>query len=147
MNDCLFKPISLHNLEVRLASADLFPINIDSDLYSATLKLIDFAGLECLTNGDAKALKHLLEPLISSLEDDMAALLKAFTKHDLPGLSDVAHRVKSGARMVKATQLALCCENLEEACVSSEWTQLAQRVDELYEAMAQVLEVIEVYRV
>ena len=148
MNDCLFKPISLHNLEARLASADLSPINVDMDVPgTVTHKLIDLCGLESLTNGDADALKHLLEPLISSLEDDMAALLKAFTKHDLPGLGDVAHRVKSGARMVKATPLALCCENLEEACVSSEWTQLAQRVDELYEAMAQVLEVIEVYRV
>ena len=74
-------------------------------------------------------------------------LLKAFTKHDLPGLSDIAHRVKSGARIVKATQLVLCCENLEQACLTCEWHQLAQHVDEQYEAMAQVLEVIEIYRV
>ena len=77
----------------------------------------------------------------------MTALLQVFTKHDLPGMSDVAHRVKSGARIVKATQLVQCCENLEEACLTCEWNQLARHVDELYEAMAQVLEVIEMYRV
>lgn len=148
MNDCLFKPISLQNLETRLMCADLMPIDVTPEQpTTATTKLIDLEALERLANGDAQALKHLLEPLISSLEDDMAALLKAFTKHDLPGLSDVAHRVKSGARMVKAQQLALCCENVEQACLSCEWSHLAQRVDELYEAMAQVLEVVEVYRV
>lgn len=148
MNDCLFKPISLHNLEARLASADLTPIDVSDELTpSETHKLIDLEGLERLSHGDANALKHLLEPLISSLEDDMTALLQVFTKHDLPGMSDVAHRVKSGARIVKATQLVQCCENLEEACLTCEWNQLARHVDELYEAMAQVLEVIEMYRV
>ena len=148
MNDCLFKPISLHNLEARLACADLIPIDVSDDKPACTThKLIDLEPLERLANGDAHTLKHLLEPLISSLEEDMSALLKAFTKHDLPGMSDVAHKVKSGARMVKAQQLVMCCEQLEQACLAPEWSQLAQRVDEQYEAMAQVLELIEVYRV
>ena len=148
MNDCLFKPISLQNLEARLACADLIPIDVSDDKPACTAnKLIDLEALERLANGDAHALKHLLEPLISSLEEDMSALLKAFTKHDLPGMSDVAHKVKSGARMVKANQLVMCCEQLEQSCLAPEWSQLAQRVDEQYEAMAQVLELIEVYRV
>jgi len=49
--------------------------------------------------------------------------------------------------MIKAKHLARCCESLEQACLRPEWSQLAQRVDEQYEAMAQVMEVIEVYRV
>lgn len=147
MNDCLFKPISLQNLEARLASAALVPVDLESQPIDACDKLLDLEALERLTNGDANALKHLLEPLISSMEDDMSALLRAFTKHDLSSMSDVAHKVKSGARMIKAKQLALCCENLEKACLAPEWSQLARRVDEQYEAMAQVLEIIEVYRV
>ena len=62
-------------------------------------------------------------------------------------MSDVAEKLESGARMVKAQQLVMCCEQLEQACLAPEWSQLAQRVDEQYEAMAQVLELIEVYRV
>lgn len=148
MNDCLFKPISLHNLEARLASAELAPVSVNDDLeLEAPDKLIDLEALERLTNGDTHALKHLIEPLINSMEDDMAALLKAFTKHDLPGISDIAHKVKSGARMIKAKHLTQCCEDLEQACLVPNWNQLAERVDEQYEAMTQVLEVIEVYRV
>ena len=148
MNDCLFKPISLHHLQARLASADLVPVIVDTHCtLEETDTLLDLEALERLTHGDASALKHLMEPLISSMEEDMSALLRAFTKHDLPGLSDVAHKVKSGARMIKARQLAQCCENLEQACLAPEWNHLAHRVDEQYEAMAQVLEVIEVYRV
>ncbi|WP_249275676.1 ATP-binding protein [Pseudomonas lundensis] len=148
MNDCLFKPISLHSLEARLASAERAPINVQNEQDDAGVTpLIDLEALEHLTGGDANALKNLLEPLIDSLEDDMGGLLNAFTKNDLPGMSEIAHKVKSGARMIKATHLAHCCEQLEKACLSPEWSQLAQRVDEQYEAMAQVLEVIEVYRV
>ena len=109
--------------------------------------MIELDALERLTHGDADALKHLIEPLITSMEDDMEALLKAFTRHDLPGMSEVAHKVKSGGRMIKARHLVQCCEDLEKACLNPDWSQLAQRVDELYEGMAQVLEVIEVYRV
>ena len=148
MNDCLFKPISLQSLEARLASADRTPLDLPNhDDVSGASPLIDLEALEHLTGGDAHALKSLLEPLIDSLEDDMGGLLNAFTKNDLPGLSEIAHKVKSGARMIKATHLAHCCEGLERACLSPEWSHLAQRVDEQYEAMAQVLEVIEVYRV
>ena len=148
MNDCLFKPISLHSLEARLSSTDRAPVNVQNEQdVAGVTPLIDLEALEHLTGGDANALKNLLEPLIDSLEDDMGGLLNAFTKNDLPGMSEIAHKVKSGARMIKATHLAHCCERLEQACLSPEWSQLAQRVDEQYEAMAQVLEVIEVYRV
>ena len=81
------------------------------------------------------------------MEEDMTALLQAFTKHDLPGMSAVAHKVKSGARMIKARHLLQCCEDLEKACLLANWSQVAERVDDLYEAMAQILEMIEVYRV
>lgn len=95
------------------------------DDVSGTSPLIDLEALEHLTEGDAHALKSLLEPLIDSLEDDMGGLLNAFTKNDLPGLSEIAHKVKSGARMIKATHLAHCCEGLELACLSPEWSHWA----------------------
>lgn len=148
MNDCLFKPISLQHLEARLASADLEPLNLQNTPEPAqSEREIDLDALERLTQGDANALKHLIEPLISSMEEDMAALLQAFTKHDLPGMSAVAHKVKSGARMIKARHLLQCCEDLEKACLLANWSQVAERVDDQYEAMAQILELIEVYRV
>ena len=148
MNDCLFKPISLQHLEARLASADLEPLNVQNTPEPAqSEREIDLDALERLTHGDTDALKHLIEPLISSMEEDMAALLQAFTKHDLPGMSAVAHKVKSGARMIKARHLLQCCEDLEKACLLANWSQVAERVDDQYEAMAQLLDMIEVYRV
>ena len=111
--------------------------------------IVDSAKLALLITQSCTAagISNLIEPLISSMEEDMAALLQAFTKHDLPGMSAVAHKVKSGARMIKARHLLQCCEDLEKACLLANWSQVAERVDDLYEAMAQILEMIEVYRV
>ncbi len=88
----------------------------------------------------------MIEPLLTCMKDDMEALLNAFTRHDLPGLSEVAHKVKSGARMIKARHLAQCCEDLEQGCLAPDWRQLAKRVDEQYTAMEQVLDALERHR-
>ena len=147
MNDCLFKPISLHHLQTRLASADLTPVHLADDLeLEGSDKLINLEALERLTGGDTCALERMIEPLLTCMKDDMEALLNAFTRHDLPGLSEVAHKVKSGARMIKARHLAQCCEDLEQGCLAPDWRQLAKRVDEQYTAMEQVLDALERHR-
>lgn len=148
MNDCLFKPISLENLEARLTSIDLSPITLEPDGEVPPPRaeaVIDIDALRRLTNGDKSSIRHLLSTLALSLEDDMSKLVVSFTQRDLPALCDIAHRVKSGARVIRAHRLAQCCENLEQACLRSNTDGLAQQVDEMHDAMEQTLEIIDAY--
>lgn len=147
MNDCMFKPISLENLEARLSSANIGPISfaVDDEILS-TDKIIDLTSIEQLTDGDDIALKKLLDTLVVSIDDDLSSLIKAFAKDDLLGMGDLAHKVKNGSRIIRAKHLTQCCENVEEACQGTDAGLLAQRVDELHAAMTQVLEAIEDYR-
>lgn len=131
MDDCLFKPISLEDLGARLSSL------IPSAEQAATplTDEIDLAGLHQLTRGDEASIKRLLDDLASSNDDDMARLMRLFTQNDVPGLANLAHRIKGGARIIKAQGLIGACERLETACEVVNPAQLTEAVDELHQAM------------
>ncbi|MNG18885.1 Hpt domain protein [compost metagenome] len=73
----------------------------------------------------------------------MSRLLKLFSRHDVNGLADLAHRVKGGARIIKAQGLILCCERLEAACEGFDEAQLTAAVDALQQAMERLGETLE----
>jgi two-component system sensor histidine kinase EvgS len=144
MDDCLFKPISLGDLSARLASVqpgtESRPVGgrvytIEGD--------IDLSSLEQLTHGDHNAIDRLLGDLAASNEEDMLRLIKLFSAHDLSGLSSLAHRVKGGARIVKANGLIQCCEQLEDACLGSDSALLTESVDALLQAMERLAQTLE----
>ena len=136
MDDCLFKPISLEDLRDRLAS--LIPINTGASIGTASCELsdeIDLSGLHQLTRGDDASIKRLLDDLSASNDEDMARLMRLFTQHDVPGLANLAHRVKGGAQIIKAHALIDACESLEAACEGVNPGQLTEAVDALHQAM------------
>ncbi|MHC8345007.1 transporter substrate-binding domain-containing protein [Pseudomonas sp. RT6P73] len=144
MDDCLFKPISLGDLSARLASVrpstESRPVGgrvygIEGD--------IDLSSLQQLTRGDHSAIDHLLGDLAASNEEDMLRLIKLFSAHDLSGLSDLAHRVKGGARIIKASRLIQCCEQLEVACIGTDSALLTEAVDALLQAMEGLAQTLE----
>ncbi|KHA72485.1 histidine kinase [Pseudomonas chlororaphis] len=144
MDDCLFKPISLKDLNARLAQATPQPVaDIAQAAVAASADDIDLSSLEQLTRGDPASIKSLLGDLASSNDDDMARLLRLFTQHDLPGLADLAHRVKGGARIIKADALIKACEQLEAACNGLDSNQLTIAVDALQQAMERLAEQLE----
>lgn len=135
MDDCLFKPISLKDLNHRLVSIEpqqrpaLSPANAGAD------SEIDLADLEQLTGGDPDLIKSLLSDLAISNAQDMARLLRLFTVNDMPGLSALAHRVKGGARIVKAHALIQACESLEVASEGLDSERVTEAVDKLQQVM------------
>ena len=134
MDDCLFKPIGLKALNVHLASVTpdaLAPRPSDG---------IDLTGLEHLTGGDATAIKALLEELVSSNAEDQVRLLHLATRQDLPGLADLAHRIKGGARIIQAQRLIAACEALEEACREGNVSLLTEAVEDLRQAIDHLAE-------
>ena len=137
MDDCLFKPISLNDLHARLAS--LGPVGVvgpvEQEPPPQTIDGVDLTSLLHLSRGDHSSVRSLLQDLATSNAQDMTRLVQLFTQHDLTGLSDLAHRVKGGARIIQAQWLIECCEALEVACEELNSAVLTEAVDALQQAM------------
>ncbi|WP_395602508.1 transporter substrate-binding domain-containing protein [Pseudomonas sp. A1230] len=146
MDDCLFKPISLKDLSARLACVDpqLRPFIEERESKSMS-DGIDLSSLEQLARGDAASIKSLLSDLATSIEDDKASLLRLFTQHDLSGLADIAHRVKGGARIIKAESLIQACEALERATETRDDSSLTDAVDVLQQSMEHLAGQLQIY--
>lgn len=149
MNDCLTKPISLKELSQRLARVEqgnyaTSPSGIAEDVPQGR---IDLSNLALLTRGDAHTLSTLLADLANSNAEDMAQLATLYVSQDLQGLEDLAHRVKGGARIVKAQWLIAACEQLELACrtdVEAEPEALERSVTHLAREMMAIAEALKV---
>ncbi|MGE7958036.1 transporter substrate-binding domain-containing protein [Pseudomonas sp. NPDC089530] len=148
MDDCLFKPISLGDLSARLASVQSGAQSSVHGVLSPVVEGdINLSSLQQLTRGDHSAIRKLLGDLTSSNEEDMLRLIKLFGEHDLSGLSDLAHRVKGGARIIKASSLIQCCEQLEAVCTGGDAAALTEAVDALQQAMERLAHALEQHMV
>jgi two-component system sensor histidine kinase EvgS len=144
MDDCLFKPIGLEELKACLdAVAPVVRSEVETSVQSSGE--IDLGSLEQLTRGDKASINSLIDDLSTANEEDMARLIRLFTKHDLNALSDLAHRVKGGARIIKAQRLIQCCEHLEAVCTGRDASQLAEAVDALQQEMERLADKLSLY--
>lgn len=136
MDDCLFKPISLKDLSVRLASVAPGDAPSGEGLRPApSLDNLDLSSLEQLSGGNPASIKSLLTDLAVSNNGDMAKLIRLFTQHDVQGLADLAHRIKGGARIISAVSLIDACEALEAATDGLDTVVLTAAVDTLQQQM------------
>lgn len=116
MDGCLFKPVSLVDLTQRLAGVRLFENNAHLREYKVSRGAdIDLSSLELVTGNDAQAMKSLLNDLISSNLQDLTGLAKLSVMFDIEAIMALAHRVKGGARIIKAQGLISACEHVELA--------------------------------
>ncbi len=117
MDDCLFKPASLKALSERLALAPSATVAVVSSRTElAPDGSIDFSHLHELVGDDGEALDDLLDDLAQSNDEDLARLPAIFFEEDMKGLSNLAHKVKGGARIIKSHELIVACERLELIC-------------------------------
>ncbi|WP_147482128.1 response regulator, partial [Pseudomonas syringae] len=143
MDDCLFKPISMKDLAARLSGVESsFEPPSANDEVAHFDDEIDLVSLEQLTYGDQASIRSLLQDLLSSNEEDQVRLLKLFSQNDLTGLADLAHRVKGGARIVKAKRLIQCCDQLQIDCNGQDAARLTQSVDALHQTMEALTHVL-----
>lgn len=116
MDDCMFKPIGLKGLSDRLVSFTRIETLVAAEVVPSSFANIDLGGLEALVGGDPKTIKKLLTELAVSNKEDLVRLSVLMADSNLQGLSDLAHRIKGGARIVKADYLIQVCERLEVLC-------------------------------
>lgn len=117
MDDCLFKPLSLEKLSQHLSSAR--PNNEFTSIGNeppALAGAIDLTSLEQLTRGNKNSINALLLDLANSNDEDLTKLEEVSRVQDIQALDELAHRIKGGARIIKALALIEACEKLEDAC-------------------------------
>lgn len=136
MDDCLFKPLGLDSLTQALANCEQRAADPEPPMF-------DLTHLEYLVGRDNAALKALLCDLRSSNRDDLERL--EALNDDPAGLADLAHRVKGGARIARATRLLDLCEKLEATCAARPVVQvnLRQDVQALRQAMLRLEQQLE----
>jgi two-component system sensor histidine kinase EvgS len=118
MDDCLFKPIGLDNLRVRL---DAVPkISAVNDSQEAEMDKqadgVDLKSLREMTGGNPGLIRRLLEELHSSNRIDIGQVRPLWEAGDWKQLADLAHRMKGAARLVNADTLQDLCSKLEGGC-------------------------------
>ncbi|MEX3777283.1 transporter substrate-binding domain-containing protein [Pseudomonas sp. MYb118] len=138
MDDCLFKPIRLADLGAWLAArfADEPMTTVVEP--PALASEIDLSGLERYVGEDHELIEQLLRDLLLSNRSDRDELLKVHALGDEAGLCTLAHRIKGGALMVRASTLIQCCEALERACGDGRAAQIDVAVDQLQQAMTRL---------
>ncbi len=143
MDDCLFKPISLKDLSACLTGLATEQVSAQPPFSEGGD--IDLTGVEHLAGGSIASIKSLLGDLADSNKQDTVRLIELFTRHDLQGLASLAHRIKGGARIIKALRLIRCCEDLETACSGLNSAQLTEAVDALHQQMEKLSEHLDHY--
>jgi two-component system sensor histidine kinase EvgS len=139
MDDCLFKPISLQQLNARLV---LITSHRDAP---APASDFDLTTLEQLTGGDRLLIHPLLKELLASNAMDRARLQDLSSRHDVSGLADLAHRIKGGARIIQAEPLVVACDTLEEACRNGINAALTESVEAVCRVMEHLTERLDFY--
>lgn len=122
MDDCLIKPVELDLLEDKLRAAagreaplqatERPPAPVDDGMSG----LFDLAPLTPLTGGDPGLVRNLLNELLETNRRDLQPLAELAEQGDAPGLSELAHRLKGVARVIKAEPLTAACLKLEQVC-------------------------------
>jgi two-component system sensor histidine kinase EvgS len=134
MDDCLFKPIVLPDLQAWLSPrfpGQAAPIEAPPEF--------DLSGLDRYVNASDRGLiDQLLRDLTQANHDDRIRLLALHASGDHPGLRELTHRIKGGAMMVRAVALVECCEQLERACRDGSAALIGDSVERLQEAMARL---------
>jgi two-component system sensor histidine kinase EvgS len=136
MDDCLFKPIRLVDLQAwlaqRFSSAPL--VAIDDPGFAE----FDLSELERYADSDRELIDQLMLDLALTNREDRVHLLALHASGNRPELQALAHRIKGGALMVRALALVECCEQLEQACNDGRAALIDDAVDQLQQAMTRL---------
>ena len=111
MDECLFKPLDLSSLVRALAGC-----NACAAATEQRVAALNLDHLWHLVGQDQAAFNALLGDLRASNHEDLQKL----GCHDLTptALAHLAHRIKGGARILRAQSLVALCEEVEHCCLA-----------------------------
>ncbi|MFT4826321.1 MAG: PAS domain S-box-containing protein [Cryomorphaceae bacterium] len=143
MDDYLSKPISLPSLQAKLEQWLPRPERFESEkkqndrrsghgsrnnnneaeaessvpgnaVTAAATSVIDLNEVKKLVRDDTAIINRLCDEFRQTLITDKASIQQAFAEDEPALAADLAHRVKSSARMFGAKELGDCCEQIEK---------------------------------
>ncbi|WP_304359223.1 transporter substrate-binding domain-containing protein [Collimonas fungivorans] len=136
MDDCLFKPIGLEDLQKRLAGGMPRQVAAAPPLARS---LYDVSALQAMTGGDFSLIAKLAQELIRSNRSDSLALTQRLASADWLAVSDIAHSIKGAATIVGAQILSDAAAELEALCRDgAAEADLQQAASVVLAAMAQL---------
>ncbi|MFI8223775.1 transporter substrate-binding domain-containing protein [Pseudomonas sp. NPDC085632] len=135
MDECLFKPIRLHDLAQALTAARHCEMTLDPGEVPALVE-IDLSTLEQMAGDDRALIGQLRKEVLNSLQLDLQSLEVLQREQNRQGLRELAHHIKGGAQMVGAARVVAACVELEQACREAHAAPLGMASDTLREAMA-----------
>ncbi|WP_462402457.1 transporter substrate-binding domain-containing protein [Pseudomonas sp. Marseille-QA0332] len=138
MDDCLFKPIGLQTLRAHLPSPTL-PSGPDRQMATRPSGF-DLGQLRHLTQDDEALVQRLVRQLAQSNADDLQALLELGEQPDSQPLRQLVHRIKGGAKMIKARGVVADCEAIEQAEASASIGTLLDNLKASLRGLAQDLQ-------
>ncbi len=134
MDECLFKPIRLHDLAQALAAASQCDMPAESGEIPA-LAEIDLSTLEQMAGDDRALIEQLRKEVLNSLQLDLQRLDDLQPEQDRAGLRELTHHIKGGAQMVGAARVVAACVDLELASQQAPAATLGIAVETLRKAM------------
>ncbi|WP_405121990.1 transporter substrate-binding domain-containing protein [Pseudomonas sp. M20] len=134
MDECLFKPIRLHDLAQALAAASHCDIAVDP-VEVLALAEIDLSTLEQMAGDNRAMIEQLRKEVLNSLQLDLQRLDDLQPELDRAGLRELTHHIKGGAQMVGAAQVVAACVDLELASQQAQAATLGIAVETLRKAM------------
>jgi len=119
MDDCLFKPVLLRELNLALMAA--VPDETKAGgMDDRVLPGFDLSSLLQLAGADNPLIGQLREEVLTSLRTDLERLEESGREGDRAGLKDLAHHITGGAHVIGAERVVSACRILEQACGDGE---------------------------
>lgn len=106
MNDCLFKPISLAELDRMLKKFSPEQEFLNSGSFYAKT-------VEKLTGNNKELVIELLKELLKSNKSDLSLMYKEIESGNINSVKNLAHKIKGAAKIIDARKLVWYCEQLE----------------------------------
>jgi two-component system sensor histidine kinase EvgS len=119
MDDCLFKPISLTSLSERLNRIHPLEATQDKTQYVSAApesETFNMGSVHALTGDRPEMIRRLLDQLLHSSQEDRHELNLLDPLKDGSALSQMAHKIKGAARIIRADRVIRACEAMETAC-------------------------------
>lgn len=134
MDDCLFKPIRLSDLQQALEGFGHREGEIEV-IAEPDLTEIDLSTLEQMAGDNHALMDRLRSEVLNSLHNDLQRLDDLSQEPDCGGLRDLAHHIKGGAQMVGAARVVAACVDLERACRAIDTEAVDPAINTLREAL------------
>ncbi|EKO3659166.1 response regulator [Vibrio metschnikovii] len=115
MNGCLFKPITIDDLNNAINEALAKEKIVEYDLKKNEERFFDIDMVNALTSGNLELNKKILEQILIVNMEDINDLEDAFDEENFIRCKSIAHKMKSGANIIGCKQILEKCSNIEDS--------------------------------